>query len=99
MNAPTLKVERNKPGREAPAVAFDGKFLLTRIGIGLREQRCPSCNSVVYTRRHSRCGVCERELPASFLFTPAEAEKLEALIRAERQQHQAWLTKYAGNTR
>src|SRR6266446_2982550 len=27
-----------------------------------------SCDSVVYTRRHSRCGVCEQELLGNLLF-------------------------------
>jgi len=92
MNAemPTIRWSKQNPSSPNP-VAFDGPFLSSRIGVRLREQRCPSCNSVVYTRRHNRCGVCEQALPASVLFTSDEAEKVDSLLSAERQRHRAWL--------
>src|SRR2546425_10643840 len=94
MNAPTFTIRRSDDRRsDTPTVSFDGQFLSSRIGVWPREQRCPSCNSVVYSRRHNRCGVCERELPESFLFNSAEAGKVDALLRAERQRHKAWLMK------
>lgn len=94
MNAATLIVRGSEQGRrERPPVAFDSQFLSSRIGVRLREQRCPSCNSIVYTRRHYRCGVCERALPESLLFTSDEAEKVNLLLRNERQRHKAWLTR------
>ena len=79
-----------------PPVAFDSQFFSSRIGVNLHELRCPSCNSVVYTRRHRRCGVCEAELPESVLFSPAEAERVDALLHTERQRHKAWLVRYEG---
>ena len=92
MNAETLTIRRNEQSTSGITPAsFDGRFLSSRIGVRLREQRCPSCNSVVYTRRHNRCGVCEQVLPESFLFTSDEAEKVDTLLRTERQRHQAWL--------
>ena len=95
MNAPTLNIRWSEDGRsETATVGFDDRFLSSRIGVRLREQRCPSCNSVVYTRRHNRCGVCEQELPENFLFNRAEAEKVDALLRAEQQRHKNWLSKY-----
>src|SRR5882672_493580 len=95
MNAPMFAIRLSEDrGGEIPADSFDGRFLSTRIGIKLREQRCPSCNSLVYTRRHSRCGVCEQELPENFLFNRAEAERVDGLLRAEQQQHRLWLRKY-----
>src|SRR6266404_8259542 len=92
MNAITLDVQWNEPnGRPMPLVSPDQGFLSSRIGVPLGEQRCPSCNSIIYTRRHGRCGVCERVLPASFLFTNEEAETINLLLRTERQRHRAWL--------
>src|SRR5213075_1738194 len=99
MNAETLTIRlsvRSQHGE--PRVSFDARFLSSRIGVHLREQRCPSCNSVVYTRRHNRCGVCEQVLPESFLFTSDEAERVKSLLRVERQRHQVWLKK-AGTVR
>jgi len=94
MNAVTLTVQGSEQGRrEMSPVSLDGDILSSRLGIRLRQQRCPSCNSLVYTRRHSRCGVCEQVLPESFRFTGAEAEKIDILLRTERKRHRAWLTK------
>ena len=67
------------------------QFLLRRIGVGPRSERCPCCNSIIYSRRHDRCGVCERILPESFLFTSTEVEKVDALLKTERERHRAWL--------
>jgi len=97
MNAPTFTIRAGETSRsEAPNAFFDARFLSSRIGVSLSEQHCPFCNSVVYSRRHSRCGVCERELPKNLLFNSAEAEKVDALLTAERQRHKAWLTKIGG---
>ena len=94
MKAATLTVRGTEQGRpKMRPVSFDGDILSSRLGICLSEKRCPSCNSLVYTRRHSRCGVCEQVLPESFRFTGAEAEKIDILLRTERKRHRAWLTK------
>ena len=77
-------------------VDFDGGFLTSRIGVDLSEERCPACNSLVYSRRHPRCGVCERELPESVLFSQTEAEKVASLVRAEEQRHWVWLSRCGG---
>jgi hypothetical protein len=95
MNATTFRTGETSKG-EAPNDFFDGQFLSSRIGVRLSEQHCPSCNSIVYSRRHSRCGVCEQELPKNFLFNRAEAEKVDGLLMAERQRHKAWLMKNGG---
>ena len=90
--AATLTIQWSKhSGSGEPQASFGNHFLSSRIGVRLREQRCPSCNSVLYTRRHNRCGVCEQVLPGSLLFTKDEAEKVDALLRTERQRHRAWL--------
>lgn len=51
---------------------------------------CPSCNGVLYDRRRKACGFCGAEVPAEFLFTPAELEHLrvEEALAEERQQQQ-----------
>jgi len=91
MSTAILDIRWSESRSQIPLVSFNSEFLSSRIGVRLREQRCPLCNSVVYTRRHSRCGVCEQALPASFLFTSDEAEKVDVLIRTERKRHKAWL--------
>src|SRR6266571_5439812 len=56
-----------------------------------RERHCPSCDSIVYSRRHRLCGVCGHALPEDCRFTAPEAESVEMLLRTERQGHRAWL--------
>jgi predicted nucleic acid-binding Zn ribbon protein len=58
-----------------------------------RERHCPSCDSIVYSRRHRLCGVCGQVLPEDCLFTATEAESVEILLRTEQQRHRAWLKK------
>src|SRR5437867_9692752 len=94
MNALTLTIRGSEQGRrERRPVSFYGDILSSRLGIRLSEKRCPSCDSIIYSRRHNRCGVCERELPVNFLFTSDEAEKVDVLLRTERERHRAWLTR------
>jgi hypothetical protein len=73
------------------SIPSGGDFLSTRIGVPLREQHCPSCNSIVYSRRQSQCGVCEQALPEGLLFSRAEAERVDVLLRTERERHRVWL--------
>src|SRR5437763_16920811 len=94
MKSQTLTVPGSEQGRrESLPVSFDGDILSSRLGIHLRQQRCPSCDSIIYSRRHNRCGVCERILPVDFLFTSDEAGKVDVLLRTERERHRAWLTR------
>src|SRR5439155_19320962 len=100
MNAVTLTVQGSEQGRrEMSPVSLDGDILSSRLGIRLIEKRCPSCDSIIYSRRHNRCGVCERILPVNFLFTSDEAEKVDVLLRTERERHRAWLTRVEIGTR
>src|SRR5256885_5449679 len=69
--------------------------LFPRIGVEPNERHCPSCDSVVYSRRHRLCGVCGQVLPDGCLFTVSEAQNVEMLLRTERQRHRAWLRKTA----
>lgn len=74
-------------------ISHGDQFLLRRLGVEPREQRCPHCNSLIYTRRHRRCGVCEQVLPADFLLSGVEAQRVDILLRTERQRHRAWLNR------
>jgi hypothetical protein len=78
-----------------PADAVEGvadtALLFSRLGVPLREQRCPFCEAVIYSKRHKRCGVCASLLPDRCLFTPEQAESVELLLQEERQRHRAWL--------
>ncbi len=56
-------------------------------------QRCPHCNSIIYSRRNKLCGVCNQELPAELLFSQAEARRVESVLRSEQLRHRAWLAK------
>jgi len=78
---------------QALPLGTNSRILFSRFGVATRERRCPSCDSIVYSRRTSRCGVCEQVLPSNCLFTSAEAEKVDSLLRTERQRHKAWLTR------
>jgi hypothetical protein len=68
---------------------------LIRVGVNPSERRCPTCNSLVYTRRHKWCGTCGQALPASCLFSAEEAERVDALLKMERERHREWLKKTA----
>ena len=67
--------------------------LFTRLGGSGSDRRCPSCNSIVYSRRHELCSVCGEHLPASCRFTDREARRVESLFETERTRHRAWLRK------
>ena len=69
--------------------------LLARLGVERATHRCPSCNSPVYSRRHQICGVCGDKLPMKCLFTLDEVERVDALMRAERERHRQWLRRTA----
>ena len=68
---------------------------LARIGVELSEHRCPSCNSPVYSRRHKSCGICGNELPRECRFTLDEVERVDALMKNERERHRQWLRRTA----
>lgn len=68
-----------------------GAHLVREIAPAPVVHRCPSCRSIVYSRRHRLCGVCSQPLPESFLFPVSEARRITQLLEAERQQHRRWL--------
>ena len=76
---------------QAPPLILGSQNSFLSAGVKPRERYCPSCDSIVYSRRHRSCGVCGLPLPDDCLFTAAEAEKVEMLLRTEQQHHRAWL--------
>jgi hypothetical protein len=65
--------------------------LVRRIGPARQPARCPECHSVIYSRRHRFCGFCNHPLPDHLLFTAWEAQRVEQLIRIERNRHRQWM--------
>lgn len=65
--------------------------ILSRLGIRHVQKRCPHCDSIVYSRRHQLCGVCGEDLPGGCQFSPAEAQRIEEVLAADRQRYRAWL--------
>jgi hypothetical protein len=80
---------------EDPVLSRD-QWTVRQITPTPNNHRCPSCRSIIYSRRHRLCGVCSRPLPSEYLFTESEAARIEGLLSAERQHHQRWLTKALG---
>ena len=44
--------------------------------------RCPNCNALIYSRKNKICGVCEKHLPAEFLF----ANKQIAFLKKQEEE-------------
>jgi|SRR5437667_8515806 len=91
----TSRLSRISRNKSLPVFLGD-QFLLRRIGVEPRNERCPSCNSIIYSRRHDRCGVCEQGLPERLLFTSTEMEKVDAVLKTERERHRAWMLRVEG---
>ena len=94
MSATTLSIRWNDYDRDqAVAGILAGGNPFFKVGVKPLERHCPSCDSIVYSRRHRLCGVCGRGLPEDCLFTSTEAENVEMLLKTERQRHRVWLKK------
>lgn len=52
--------------------------------------RCTHCDSIVYSRRSQWCGACGEKLPKQFQFSPSEAQRIENLLRVERERFRKW---------
>src|SRR6266700_2399195 len=100
MSASTLRSRLSRSPQNASFSFLPGdQFLLRRIGVEPRSERRPSCDSIIYSRRHDRCGVCERMLPQSLRFTSTEVDKVDALLKTERERHRAWLIRVEASPR
>src|SRR3954467_5212130 len=64
------------------------------LGRGKNPGRCPECHSIIYSRRHRLCGVCNQPLPESLLFTPRESQRISQLLHFERVRHRHWLQQH-----
>ncbi len=94
MSAETLSIRWTDYDRnQTLPVLFGSRDSFVSIGVEPQERHCPSCDSIVYSRRHRFCGVCGQALPADCRFTAREAESVEMLLKTERQRHRAWLKK------
>lgn len=83
----SLAIPQTKPAPASGYVRF--------IAPASQALRCPSCDSIVYSRRSAACGVCAAPLPENLRFSPAEAARIQRLIQIERQQHKRWLNRFA----
>ena len=61
------------------------------LGLAKAPAICPECRSIVYSRRHRLCGVCNQPLPDHLLFTPRESQRVSQLLQSERVRHRRWL--------
>jgi len=94
MSASTLSIRwTNGDRNQAQPVVLGGQNQYFGIRVKPRARHCPSCDSIVYSRRHSLCGVCGHALPEDCRFSAADAESVEMILRTERQRHRAWLKK------
>jgi hypothetical protein len=65
--------------------------VMRQIGARQLTGHCPQCKSIVYSRRHRMCGVCNQPLPDALLFSEREAERVAQLVHKERSEHRRWL--------
>jgi len=56
---------------------------------------CPECDSIIYSRRSGRCGVCGAALPQDCLFTDEQRAKIEAPMKEDEMRHKEALSKIA----
>ena len=57
--------------------------------------RCPQCDALVVDRRFAKCTTCSTELPAEWIFSPDQVEKLQALNRGAETEHAALMGELA----
>jgi hypothetical protein len=72
----------------ADRATIDWALLATR-----NHFKCPSCDSIVYSRKSRFCGVCGENLPATFQFSQAERATVATLLQTERTKHRQWLSR------
>jgi predicted nucleic acid-binding Zn ribbon protein len=92
MSAATLNIRWTDCDRNQPLVP-GGRNSYFGMELKPRVRLCPSCDSIIYSRRHRLCGVCGQVLPEDCRFTATEAETVEMLLKSERERHRAWRKK------
>jgi predicted nucleic acid-binding Zn ribbon protein len=94
MSAATLNIRwADCDWNQTLPVVPGGQNPYSSMGLKPRVRLCPSCDSIIYSRRHRLCGVCGQVLPEDCRFTATEAETVEMLLKSERERHRAWLKK------
>jgi hypothetical protein len=51
--------------------------------------RCPACSALVVDRRFPNCTTCHAALPAEWVLTPEQIEKIEMIDQHARAEHGA----------
>ena len=54
---------------------------------------CPTCDSIIYSRRNKHCGVCGQDLPVELLFNAIELQRIEGIIESEKLRHRKWMSR------
>jgi hypothetical protein len=49
--------------------------------LGTMAKHCPTCGSVIYSRRAKLCGVCSAPLPVELRITGPTAEKIGRMVK------------------
>ncbi len=93
MSAVNLRIEWKQESRQAdmPVTINQREDLFRRGGTRQGPTLCPSCRSIVYSKRHKLCGVCGRELPAACRFSADTALAIETMMRTEKERYRTWL--------
>jgi hypothetical protein len=91
LNIQWLEFVKSKPVPVSPVHSAK----LARLGVEPEAHQCPCCNSPVYSRRLKVCGVCGNELPREVRFTLDESERVDQLLKTERERHRRWLRRTA----
>jgi hypothetical protein len=87
----------DKPGLIIQQPSKTSNF--ARLGVKAGAAWCPHCQSLIYSRRQKFCGVCEKELPGSLVFSERQSLNVKSLLEEEREKHRRWLRKSEARTR
>jgi DNA-directed RNA polymerase subunit N (RpoN/RPB10) len=60
--------------------------------------RCLKCGALVVDRRSANCTTCAEPLPADWVLSPGQVEKLAAIDQAARAEHAAAMDDLAPET-
>jgi hypothetical protein len=95
MSAVNLKIDWKHELRQCdvPVSIRAKEQLFHRTGTPTRPAQCPTCGSIVYSKRHKLCGLCGCELPEACLFSKQVALTIETMMKTEKERHRAWLRK------
>ncbi|MCF7765022.1 MAG: hypothetical protein K9N62_15245 [Verrucomicrobia bacterium] len=74
----------------SPPVARDLSRNLTKPTAG---NRCPHCQSIIYSRKARLCGVCSQPIPNELRFNEDEARRVQSILDTERNRHRQWVSK------